>query len=210
MLAASSVFGAEPPRVVATADWSKPVTDTRGRAVRGRLVLCAQQFDATRQEFSLCIELADVSEAVHQEPALLFCELGKHDFRPEYKPGLHCELRDARGKPVETQPSAFSGAVPRSTWVSLPHQSTIRLRQSPYGIHRPGAKAICPMLGQSWVIADDDPEPYFLSGTFTIDPTEDQVKAAELKPGQEWEIWRGTLQLPPLEILSPQAAKARS
>jgi hypothetical protein len=66
------------------------------------------------------------------------------------------------------------------------------------------------MLGQYWVIADDDPEPYFLSGTFTIDPTEDQVKAAELKPGQEWEIWRGTLQLPPLEILSPQAAKARS
>jgi hypothetical protein len=195
--------------VVAAGEWSKHVTDTRGRAVRGRLVLCAQAFDETRREFSVFIELADVSEAIHQESALLFFDLGKHDFRPEYKSGLICELRDAKAAAVESQPFAFSGAVPRSTWVSLPHQSTIRLRQSPYGIHRPGATAICPLLGQFWVIADDDPEPYFLSGTFTIDPTEEQVKAAELKPGQDWEIWRGTLDLPPLEILSPLAGKRR-
>jgi hypothetical protein len=195
--------------MIAAGDWSKPVTDTRGRAVRGRLVLCAQSFDESRREFSLFIELADASEAVHQEPALLFCDLGKHDFRQEYKPGLHCELRDSHAKAIETAAFPFSGAVPRSTWVSLPHQSTLRLRQSPYGIHRPGATALAPMLSQLWVITDDDLEPYYLSGTFTIDPTDEQVKAAGLKPAQEGEIWRGTLELPPLEILSPEAAKGR-
>src|SRR5437660_1551199 len=30
---------AEPPKVLATGDWSKPVADNRGRALRGRLVL---------------------------------------------------------------------------------------------------------------------------------------------------------------------------
>ncbi len=182
----------EPPKEIAAGDWSEPVTDTRGYAVRGRLVL-AERPRGEHREVTVYVELRDASEARGQGMRI-YCDFGKTDFSGKTKTGLICELRDADGTPVDSQPFAFGGGVPKSEWVSLPTDATIRLRASPFGIYRPGAKAICPHLNVLWVIDDDDPKDYFLSGTFTVDPEEGRKEVSDPQ------IWRGTLKLPAARI----------
>jgi hypothetical protein len=139
------------------------------------------------------VELQEASEA-RGDSLKLFCDLGRSDFRPEYQGGLRCELRDKDGRPVKSAPFAFSGGVPKSDWVTLPPDATIRLRTSPFGIYRPKAMAIAPDLGALWVIEDGDANKYTLSGTFTVDP------AADLAPPGGGHVWRGTIALPKVEI----------
>ncbi len=186
---------AEPPKVVAAGDWSKPVADGRGRAVRGRLVLGERAAGEDRREVAVYVELQDAGDSVG-ESLRVFCDFGKTDFRPEYKGGLHCELRDKDGRPVKSAPFAFSGAVPRSEWVTLPSDATVRLRASPFGGHRPKAMAIAPDLGILWVIDDGDANEYSLAGTFTADPPADRA------PAGEGHVWRGTIELPAVRIVN--------
>jgi hypothetical protein len=192
---------ADGPKVIAAGDWSKAVADARGRAVRGRLVLCAKRVGADRREVAVYVELQDASQGIGAS-LRLFCDFGKTDFRPEYRGGLHCELRDKDRRPVKPTPFAFSGFSPRSEWVTLPSDATIRLRASPFGIHRAKAMALAPGLGKLWVIADGDAKEYFLSGTFTVDP------AAERIPRGEGHVWRGTLVLPAVWVVNQRKAPA--
>lgn len=192
------VQAGNPPREIAKGDWSEPVADSRGYTVRGRLVLCEKVIDTGRREVAVYVELQDARDSVGGESAQLFCEFGKTDFRPEYKGGLRCALRDKDEKLVEPTPYAFSGAVPQSEWVTLPSDATTRLRTSPFGIHRTGAMAISPDIHSLWVIENDDPNEYFLSGTFTVDP------AADRKLPDEGHVWRGTLELPAVRIVQPR------
>ena len=190
-----SGWTAPPPKLVATGDWSKPVADSRGYAVRGRLVLCERMVGEDRREVAVYVELQDVKESIG-ESMRLFCDLGRTDFRAEYKGGLRCELRGKDKRMVKPTPFAFSGAVPKSEWVVLPTDATIRLRASPFGIHRKKAMALAPTLDSLWVIPDDDPNEYFLSGTFTVDPGSDRT------PPGEGHVWHGTIQLPAVRIVN--------
>lgn len=130
------------PKVIFEGDWSKSVSDSRARSIRGRLVLCESVLSDVRREVAIYVELQDVSEAVG-ESMLVFCDFGRTDFRPEYEGGLRCELYDKDKRPVKSEPFAFSGHVPKSEWVTLPSDATIRLRASPFGIHRENAMALC-------------------------------------------------------------------
>lgn len=192
---ADAALAEEPPRVFAEGDWSKPAVNNRGRALRGRLVLTEKMRDENRREIAVFVELQDVSEAVG-ESMLLFCEMGRTDFRPEYKNGLHCQLHDKNKQPVKLQTFPFGGGTPGPAWVTLPSQASIRLRSTPYGMSRDKAMAICPGLHSLWVIDDGDPNEYFLSGTFTIDPAADRI------PVGQGEVWRGTLELPVVRIVN--------
>ncbi len=185
----------DPPKLIAAGGWSKPVADGRGRAVRGRLVLCEKAVSEDRREVAVYVELQDASASVGGSMRL-FCDLGRTDFRPGYKGGLRCELRDKDRRPVKPAPFAFSGGVPRPEWVTLPSDATIRLRASPFGIHRPKAMAICPGLGSVWVIGDGDATEHFLSGTFTVDPAADRI------PPGEGHVWRGTVVLPAVRVVN--------
>jgi hypothetical protein len=193
---------ADPPKVIATGDWSKAMADSHGYAVRGRLVLCEKAWGADgRREVSVYLELQDAKDFVSGEPAKIFCDFGKSDFRPEYKGGLKCELRDKNKKPVKSSPFLFSGAVPQSEWVTLPSDATFRLRASPFGINRIRAMAVAPDAGSLWVIEDDDANEYFLSGTFTADPDSDRKLPAD------GHVWRGTLDLPAVRVVQPKKLK---
>jgi len=77
---------ADAPRVFAAGEWSKAAADNRGRAVRGRLVLCEKVVTPDRREVAVYVELQEASEA-RGESLKLFCDLGRSDFRPEYKGG---------------------------------------------------------------------------------------------------------------------------
>jgi hypothetical protein len=189
-----SVESAEnPPKLIAEGKWSKPVADTQGYALRGRLVLCEKPAQDNMREVAVYVELQEASDFIGG-PMQIYCDLGKHDFRPEYKSGLNCELRDGMNNLVPPAPFAFSGAVPLSEWVKLPKDGTIRLRASPFGIRRAGAKAICPHLGSLWVIADEDTKDYFLAGTFFVAPSADNPAP------KEGHAWKGTIELPAVRI----------
>lgn len=193
----ASSQAAEPPKVLATGDWSKAVADSRGRAVRGRLVLCEKPCGDRRRETPVYVELQDASDSVGGS-LRIYCDFGKTDFRPEYKGGLRCELRDKDRRLVPSTSYPFSGAIPKSEWVTLPSDATLRLRSSPFGIHRHGAMAISPDVSSLWVIAEDAPAEYFLSGTFTVDPAADRV------PKGEDHVWRGVLDLPAVRLAQPR------
>lgn len=186
---------AEPSKVIAEGDWSKAVADTRAYAVRGRLVLCEKVIREDRREVTVYVELQDARDSIGGSMRI-YCDFAKTDFRPEYKGGLKCKLEDKDKKLVKETSYPFGGAVPASEWVTLPSDATIRLRASPFGIHRPKAMAISPELSQLWVIGDDDPNEYFLSGTFTVDPKEGR------KTIEDPHIWRGTLDLPAVRIVN--------
>jgi hypothetical protein len=183
------------PKIIAAGEWSEPVADTRGYALRGRLVVCEKRIGEDRREVAIYVELQDASDFIGSSMRL-YCEMSKSDFRPEYKGGLHCELRDKDKRLVPSAPFAFSGGVPKSEWVTLPCDGTIRLRATPFGIQRPKALALSPHLGALWVIEETDLNPYFLSGTFTISPTEERIP-----PGTE-PVWRGTIVFPAVRIVN--------
>lgn len=181
------------PKVIAAGGWSKPVANNRGRALRGRLVVCEQPRGDDLREVAVYVELQDASEAKGGS-IQIFCDFGKTDFRPEYKSGLRCELRDKDQRPVEPKPFAFGGGVPSSEWVTLPADATIRLRSSPFGIRRAKALAIAPDAFNMWVIDDSDKNEHFLSGTFTVAPGEGNT------PPGDGDVWRGVLELPAARI----------
>ena len=186
---------AQCPKVIAEGDWSKPVTDTRGYAVRGRLVLCEKHVGEDRREVAVYVELQDACDFIGSGMQL-FCDLGKTDYRPEYKGGLQCEMRDKDNQLISSKGYPFGGGVPLSEWVKIPTDATIRLRASPFGIHRAKAMAISPELNKLWVIGDDDPNEYFLLGTFTVDPAADRIPL-----GAE-HVWRGTIAFPAVRIVN--------
>jgi hypothetical protein len=197
---AAPVLAADGPRVIAAGEWSKPVADKDGYALRGRLVLCEKIVSEDRREVAVYIELQDACD-FRGRGMQLWCEVNKTDYRPEYKKGLNCEMQDAKGNKIESKGFSFGGGVPSNEWVKLPTDATIRLRTTPFGIHQPGALAICPNLGSMWTIADDDKTEYRLSGSFTIDPADDNKP-----PDTELHVWRGTIAFPPVQIFGRSAA----
>jgi hypothetical protein len=188
---------ADPVKMIAEGEWSKPVADNRGYSLRGRLVLGEKPIRGEFREVVVYVELQDASEFVGNS-LRIFCEMGKTDFRPEYKGGLQCEMhdKDQRQKPSTGFP--FGGAVPRSEWVTLPVDGTLRVRATPFGIRHEKALAVSPCLNSLWVIADGDPNEYFLSGSFTVDPPDDH------KPSHDEHVWRGTILLPAMRIVNKQ------
>ena len=186
---------ANEPKIIAAGEWSRPVADTRGYALRGRLVLCEKRASDDLRDVAVYVELQDASEFIGNAQRI-FCEMDKRNMGPEYKGGLQCELHDKDKRLVPSSGFAFGGGVPRSDWVTLPSDATIRVRATPFGIRRPRAVAIVPYLNTMWVIENKDPNPYFLSGTFTVAPIEERnMPSAE-------HIWRGTLVLPAARIVS--------
>ena len=122
-----------------------------------------------------------------------------HDFRREYKGGLNCDLFDLQGKPVSQRMSAFGGRCPASQWITLPYDSTVRLRANCFGIRSPKEGGlVLPFPGKEWFIQPTDTNTYFLSATFTaiapINHVSDEVKHAVNV------VWDGTLIFPQMQI----------
>src|SRR5688500_16244498 len=90
------------PRVLAAGEWSQPVAAKDGYAIRGRLVLVEKPRADDAREVVLNVGLQDACDFVGHG-MLIFCEMSKHDFRPEYHGGLNCELKDKDGQPVKSE-----------------------------------------------------------------------------------------------------------
>lgn len=127
---------------------------------------------------------------------MVFCDMGRTDFRPEYQGGLRCELRDQAKKLVPSESFPFGGAVPLSEWLSVSCDGMIRVRATPFGIYRPGDMALASDVSTRWVISIADNRAYSLSGTFTVNPSPEA--AASVKG----HVWRGTIALQPVKIVN--------
>lgn len=186
LAATQASFAATDTNVIAVSDWSEPVADNRGYALRARLVIAYTGH--TDRDTGVYVELQDASGHVGGSMAVYF------------DGGLNCELRDAEGKVVPQSPFAFSGACPNSCWIMMPSDSTVRLRANCFGIGKPQGDGLAISVpGKYWVIPADDTREYFLSGSLTVIPPKDRVSFPDFT-GLDVQVWRGTLTFPKMKI----------
>lgn len=159
--------GTADPTLIAAGEWSEEV-----EGLRGRLVLAEGRKPA---EVVTYLELRNAPEAVG------------NDIDVYVNPDLACEMRDARGKLIPAGGGFGGGGVPGPQWVTLSHDSTIRLRLSPYGFFDNDGQLITIVM-KHWTIQRG--EMASLSATFTSDPKDEKRPRA----------WKGTLKLSPVKI----------
>ncbi len=188
--------------VLAIGNWSEPVKNKYGLALRGRLLICEYDRNPRSGEGSdaaLYIELQECSGFVGAVADVY--------YRPA---AVDCILTDQFDNPVPNSPAVYGGGVPSPCWVALPSKSSIRLRISPYagGRQPDGGFKIWNGCIQTWDLRPNDTNTYFLSGSFTVNPPTDRVPA-----DFRW-VWQGTIALPKMEVsikgLTPQQAAARN
>ena len=184
-----------PARTIATGDWSEPSSDSRGRALRGRLVLCEKPRSDMRQEVVVYVELQDASDSIGNSKRL-YCDFSSTNLQPENQSGLRCVMKTRDNALVSAKSFPFGGGIPGSEWITLPTDASIRLRATPFGIHRENAMAISSGPGTLWVIDNADTKEYFLSGTLIIDPPANVIQ------GDSENVWRGTISLPAVRIIN--------
>jgi hypothetical protein len=168
--------------LVAVGDWSEPADGIRGRLVvtQGRTL-----GDGKARETRVYVELQNVGAAGER----------RMEFNPYL---LKCELVDAAGKAVPQAP-AFprTGGWPGKTLVTIPFDSTLRLRANPLGFGRADG-LLLPFITDGWLIGAGDKADYFLSGTLTAAPVDWNG------PGRA--PWAGELKLPRAKIVRPAVA----
>lgn len=180
---------------LAAGEWSAPVADARGYALRGRLLVCEAHPRSDLVDIAVYVELQEVSNFIGGELAV-YCEMGKTDFSGDYPYGLSCEMLDAAGESVPQQTAAFGGAVPRSRWVVLGADDAVRLRVNPFGIRRREGEPGLPLMvdGSFWFLRADDPQTYALRGAFGAGLPGDPAPPADAH------VWQGRLELPPVAL----------
>ena len=157
--------------ILSAGDWSEAVAGAAdhhtGRGahrpiIRGRLLLCESP---KNQQPAVYLELQDCGD-VWGSTKEIYCDMNS---------GLTFDLRDMKGEPVPMKPFAFSGGTPGANWLTLPCDSTVRLRIYPYASFTPAS-------------SDD----YMISGTFVVDPPADRTGL---------DVWQGKLKLPAMKIV---------
>ena len=198
-------FGEEP-KVIAISDWTKPIDGCNDffnsgncATIRGRMVILQGHFPGDASELLSTMVYVELQNLGLRPTEIYFDAEHGHDFRREYKGGLNCDLFDLQGKPVSQRMSAFGGRCPASQWITLPYDSTVRLRANCFGIRSPKEGGlVLPFPGKEWFIQPTDTNTYFLSATFTaiapINHVSDEVKHAVIV------VWDGTLIFPQMQI----------
>jgi len=159
--------------ILAAGEWSEPVAGIQDKktgrgahrsVIRGRLLLCKSP---KNQQPAAYLEVQDCGDTWGGITEI-YGDMG----------GCHLELRDAKGQPLPPMGFAFGGGMPGAHWMTLPCDSTVRLRISPYASFSFASK-----------------EDYFMSGSFVVDPPADHTGL---------DVWQGTLKLPAMKIVVPK------
>ena len=162
----------------AAGDWSDEVDGLRGRLI----IAQGQAFaDGKLRETVAYLELRNAPEAAGNSKTVYF------------DPGLTCEMRDPQGDIVPQRGRGGSGGAggrPGAELVTLPFDSTLRLRLSPYGYGSADGMRI-DISRYEWNIKSSDTGQYTLTATFTSEPL-----AEPIGPN----VWHGTLKLPAVKI----------
>jgi len=199
-------FGVNDTNVIAAGDWSEPVS-CQGEGLencgtlRGRLLLCDSPKDGSAAVYLELQELAEtwggtIEVYCNMEPTVAIAggpdAQGHERIR---KAAAQWELGDGSGRPIPEAGGGFGGGAPGVDWVTMPTDSTVRLRASVFGGGRlkNGSLHIF-FLAKSWVIPPRSTNDYYLSCTFTVEPPTNHVALPEHR------VWHGTLKLPSMKI----------
>jgi len=206
-------FSAVDTNLIAAGDWSAPVGSTQGfgfpnrGTLRGRILLAESPKSggspgwhdiAVYLELQECSDLwdGDMDVYCNMMPTVTLAAHPNAQGRETIQPaGGQWELHDGSGRPVPGSPGAFSGGRLGSYWMTIPTDSTVRLRATCYcgGKDKDGRLHIV-LPNNYWQIPSRSTKDYFLSCTFTVvPPTNHIVEAGHC-------LWQGTLVLPPLKI----------
>ena len=108
---------------------------------------------------------------------------------------LRCELRDSAGNAIPLgNVFVSSDWRPTPCWLALPNDSTLRFSTTVLGSSPRNSLLISvgePMIGGAWKIPLDSTNDYYLSGTFSPTPPENETRP---------HVWEGILKLPPVRI----------
>ena len=192
LMLAHVCFAGEDTNVVAMSGWSKAVGTYHGQSLRARLILAQEHSPAHAgpvPETELYVELQNVTRYAGPPLQIYF----------DPRRGLHCDLFDSSGT---LQPADFDlgGMGPSPAWISLPYDSTIRLRASMFGYGAQkgdGFDLDLPGSCQRWRFGPGDTNAYFLSGSFAATPPTNFV-AKDFEA--ERVIWNGNLEIPKMQI----------
>jgi len=204
LIACGLRLSAGEPKTIAISDWSKPVVGCNDffnggncATIRGRLIILQGHDPGDASELlstMVYLELQNLSI----RPTEMYFD-AHLDFRLEQHAGLNCDLFDSQGKSVPRRGSAFSGGCPQREWITLPYDSTIRLRANCFGIRSPKEGGlVLPFLGKDWFIRPQDTNHYFLSAAFTVIAPTNHV-SEEVKQARNV-VWDGTLVFTKMEI----------
>ena len=202
----ASCLGAEDTNVIASGEWSGPVS-CAGEGLefcgtlRGRLLLCQSPKDkviAVYVEFQECADSwgGTLDVYCNMKPTVALGAGPDSQGRERIEEAAaHWEMRDASNRPVPESPGGFGGGAPGADWITLPCDSTVRLRASVYGGGRlkDGSLSIF-FLSNHWVIPPRSTNDYYLSCTFVVDPPTNHVALPEHR------VWHGSLSLPRMRI----------
>lgn len=181
--------GAEEHKLIAMSEWSKPV-ESHDRFLQARWVLLegrSRAFAGPGKEILLYVELQNANGA-WGEPLRIFFNASE---------GLKFELLDADGKVIAPTGTRGSGGDVEAGWITLPYDSTVRLRANPGGWGTPSDAIIAlplrPMNGQYWLFREAPAGDIFLTGKLTIaPPTGDTFEHRD--------DWRGVIEFPKTKL----------
>ena len=177
--------------LLATGDWSTAISDHRGSTLRGRLLVYDEH--TAPNHARIYLELQHVFKGVWDLPIDIYYDVG---------PGgnLVFEIRDEHDRPVPMEGIGTRGMLPRPHWVTIPSDSTIRLRADLYNMgeqKKPDGFVVLVGNGISrWVIRPTATNDFDLSATFTTNTNHPSPLTNNL--------WQGTLDLPKVKIPVPK------
>jgi hypothetical protein len=188
LAAHSSCLAAEEHKVIAISDWSESV-ENHDRSLRARVLVLegrSRAYAGPNPEVLVYVEIENANSAwgnplnVHFDPAK----------------GLNFEVLDADGKSVPRSRTFGSGGDVGKCWITIPYDSSARLRANPggWGRGKESTDLVLPLRphqGQYWRLPPD--KDYYLTGSLKISPpTEDAIEHVD--------DWRGELKFPKTKI----------
>jgi hypothetical protein len=177
--------------VLAVGEWSETVTD-RDHALRGRLVVYDDKAQSAANHARIYLELQHVFQGGWSNAIEIYFDIGNGTD------GLRFELRDGQGHPIPKDTNyGIRGPMPYPYWVTLPCDSTLRLRADTYTMGFKDNHDGLTIFVQDglWIIRPKAATDYFLSGSFT--PPKDHPSALG------YHVWEGTLKLPGVKLPTP-------
>jgi hypothetical protein len=182
-------------KLVATGEWSKPVSDGHGTKISGRLLVYDGAY-LTNEMGKPTLFAAPVFLEIHNEMGTLTQIYFEWEFH------INFELRDVNGKPANVLKQNDSGSytIRRPYWASVPANGLLRLRANGNtatqfigtGHPKPGGLSLFFSPSQDWLIPADDTNNYFLSTTFL-------AKTTNSSPDNH-DVWQAMLEFPAVKL----------
>jgi hypothetical protein len=177
------------PNILSVGEWSAPVADAAW-PLRGRLLIYGPESEGQKQAPGLGLRIYLELQHVADSPRANKLAMGVFT---RSSTAILFEMRDGHDKPAEERTMLASGPPPYPFSVTLPPDSTLRLRVPGVGarLEREGLLIWGPGT-RGWLIRSGDTHDYYLSGTLSLPKTN--------QSDLDYHPWQGTLHLPKVRI----------